>query len=101
MRRDAAPVATIATRAGRHGPSHRLVRATSSSLSDAFRSSVEVSLSRIESNPAAHAVSFETIRVALIQRFPYLIVYDFDESTIRVYAVVHAASDPQSWVTKR
>jgi hypothetical protein len=67
------------------------------SLGNRFMQSVRDALARIETNPAAYAVSFESNRTCKTKQFPYLIVYDFDERTIRVYAVVHAASDPQQW----
>lgn len=65
--------------------------------SERFKKAVLRSLSRIERNPAAFAVSFGTYRVAAAKPFPYLIVYDFDDALLNIIAVVHAASDPAGW----
>ncbi len=37
------------------------------------------------------------IRQALVSRFPYSILYSFDESAVIIYAVFHGSRDPGQW----
>lgn len=51
-------------------------------------------------NPEAEAdlaEVFQELRVALVRRFPYAIVYRVDEDQITVVAVYHSRRDPRSW----
>ncbi len=39
----------------------------------------------------------EDLRVALVDRFPYVIVYRIDDDQITVVAVYHTRRDPRGW----
>lgn len=73
-------------------------RKSSPATSERFKQAVLKALSRIERNPAAFAVSFESYRVAVAKPFPYLVVYDFDDAILNVIAVVHASGDSAGWL---
>jgi hypothetical protein len=37
------------------------------------------------------------MRRALLETFPYQVIYDIDPNEIIVYAIYHCARDPESW----
>jgi plasmid stabilization system protein ParE len=39
----------------------------------------------------------EAYRRGLVRRFPYAVFYEFIENSVTVYAVIHAARDPEKW----
>lgn len=54
-------------------------------------------LSRIRTDPAQFKRSTGNDRRLATKRFPYEIFYDFDASTIVVYAVFHTSQNPDVW----
>jgi plasmid stabilization system protein ParE len=69
----------------------------SPAVRERFKAAVRETLRRIESNPAAYAVAFDTYRAAMTGRFPYLVLYRFDDHELRILALIHAASRPERW----
>lgn len=57
-------------------------RKTAPLPAERFKQAVQKTLRRIEKNPALFAVSFEPFRIAPTKPFPYLIIYDFDDTTV-------------------
>lgn len=66
-------------------------------LGDEFLAAVEGCIERIKNNPRMNAVVRKDLRVALVSRFPYLIVYRLLPDRIRVSAVVHSSRHPRNW----
>ena len=66
-------------------------------LGEEFLRSVEASLEAIRRLPELRAPVHQNYRRALLRRFPYCIFYEFEEATVTVFYVVHAARDPAKW----
>jgi plasmid stabilization system protein ParE len=49
----------------------------------------------IRTNPEMYAKEFEDLRVAVMRRFPYLVVYRIDDDQITVVAVYHVKRNPR------
>jgi toxin ParE1/3/4 len=62
-----------------------------------FLLSVVEAFERIQQNPRTFAHSYKHVRQMLIKRFPYVVCYTFDESSINVLAVLHGHRDPNEW----
>jgi plasmid stabilization system protein ParE len=58
---------------------------------------VESTFSRIGRNPESYPVIHRDTRMALVRRFPYLVLYRVRNEEIVVVAVFHAKRDPKSW----
>ncbi|WP_306477818.1 type II toxin-antitoxin system RelE/ParE family toxin [Methyloversatilis sp.] len=70
-------------------------------LGDDFLSSVEESFERISKNPFLYPDIHRGIRRALLRRFPYGVFYFVMDGRISVLAVLHAARNPDEWLTRR
>ena len=66
-------------------------------LGDDFLAAVEECIQRIKRNPEMYAIVRKDLRVALVARFPYLIVYRLLPGRIRISAVVHGSRHPRNW----
>ena len=66
-------------------------------LGDEFLESVEECLERIRLRPESFALVKKDLRVALVERFPYLVVYRLLSDRIRISAVVHGSRHPRNW----
>ncbi|WP_337241542.1 hypothetical protein, partial [Proteus faecis] len=53
-------------------------------LGDEFLGKVDLTLERIRRGPRQSPVAFRTARIALVDRFPYIVVYEFADERIRV-----------------
>ena len=62
-----------------------------------FLLAVDNSLERIQENPEMYAVKYRDVRTARLSRFPFLIHYLMESSTIFVLAVVHSGRNPRDW----
>jgi len=66
-------------------------------LGDDFLLCVEEVFDGIRRTPGLHAEVFQELRLALIRRFPFAVVYRLDEDQITVVAVYHTRRDPSGW----
>jgi len=66
-----------------------------SSLGYDFISEVEESYKRICDHPFNYGIVNERFRRLKINRFPYLIIYEVEESTIFINAVRHTGQRPR------
>lgn len=66
-------------------------------LSSEFIRAVDACLSAIGRNPLAYQIIYKQARQALIRRFPYRILYVFDQEIITVVACFHSKRNPKSW----
>ena len=62
-----------------------------------FLESVEKTFSRIRETPELHAIVHRNARLTLVKRFPYVICYLFDGTTVFVIAVFHGHRMPTAW----
>jgi plasmid stabilization system protein ParE len=64
-------------------------------LGDEFVEEVETVFKNIESNPHIFQIQKKNIRYGYIKRFPYLIIYEVEESGIIIYGVIRAQRAPK------
>ena len=48
-------------------------------------------------SPKMYPTVFRRMRRALVETFPYQVIYEIDPDVIVVYAVYHCARDPEGW----
>lgn len=66
-------------------------------LGSEFVRAVDACLSNVGRNPLAYPIIHKQARRALIRRFPYGILYVFDQETVSVIACFHGKRNPKSW----
>lgn len=66
-------------------------------LGEEFLSCVDACVAAVLRMPEMQAVVHKQYRRALVRRFPYAVFYEYEEHTVTVYAVFHAARDPKKW----
>jgi toxin ParE1/3/4 len=66
-------------------------------LGTAFLDRVRDVFARIAANPQLHAVVYQDVRKAVVQKFPYVVLYQEEASEVVVIAVFHTARDPAIW----
>jgi mRNA-degrading endonuclease RelE of RelBE toxin-antitoxin system len=73
--------------------------AKSSALGDRFRAAVDGAFDAIEKSPELSPFAFRDLNVRFyrLRRFPYLILFQVEESAIVVIGVRHGASNPEKW----
>ncbi len=62
-----------------------------------FRESLRAAVARIAANPKQFATGPRQTRRALLQRFPYLLIFREAEEDCYVVAVFHMSRDPTTW----
>jgi plasmid stabilization system protein ParE len=71
--------------------------ARQSGLGRDFLLRVDACLSLIRKNPHSYPVKYKQVRQALLQRFPYSVLYLAAEDAVSVIAVFHSKRDPAIW----
>lgn len=66
-------------------------------LGDRFLQAVRTTIAKIERHPEAFPRAHQDFHRALVPRFPYAIVFDVSRDLVTIYAVYHAARDPDIW----
>ena len=64
-------------------------------LGEEFLSCVDACIATILRMSEMQAVVHKRYRRSLVRRFPYAVFYEHESSTVTVYAVFHAAGDPE------
>lgn len=66
-------------------------------LGDDFLLCVEEVLDRLRRTPGLYGKVLQDLRLALVRRFPYMVIYRVDEDQVTVLAVYHTLRDPRGW----
>ncbi len=66
-----------------------------------FLDAAEQALKRLLANPGAYALVYRDRRRALLDRFPYGLVYRVIDDQVVVVAVVHAKRSPRVWRSRQ
>jgi plasmid stabilization system protein ParE len=66
-------------------------------LGDDFLLCLEETLQRLRRMPELYAKTFQDLRLALVRRFPFAVIYRIDDNQITVIAIYHTSRDPRSW----
>lgn len=70
-------------------------------LGRAYSTEVLSAILRILDYPAAWAVLDGTVRRCIIHRFPYAVLYNIEEDSIFILAVMPLRRDPEYWKSRR
>ena len=70
-------------------------------LGERFASAIERTLVLIETNPTAYQVVEDSIRRAVVRKFPYSVFYVTEEDRVVVLAVFHQSMDPRRLAVRR
>jgi plasmid stabilization system protein ParE len=70
-------------------------------LANRFRNNVKRCLANIEQRPESFGLADDSIRIARIDAFPYLVPFESSAKAIEILAVVHATTDPRKWKRRR
>ncbi len=62
-----------------------------------FVQAIEKCIHMVQGNPRLCEVVLEDFRRASLERFPYVVFYEFSEDTIVIHGVFHCARDPGAW----
>jgi plasmid stabilization system protein ParE len=65
-----------------------------------FMQSVDEALSRIRANPSQYPVVYQSLRRAVVRRFPFAVFYEVTEDEIQIIAVFHSRRDPEKWQSR-
>lgn len=67
-------------------------------LGERLRHSIKQAIDLIQARPLTFPVVFgSNVRHAVIQDFPYRIVFSVDNDTIVIFAIFHASRNPMIW----
>ena len=69
----------------------------STTLGDEFLKYVNKRIESIERNPEMYPRVHRKMRRALLERFPYQVLFEIDSNEVVVYAIYHCARDPEGW----
>ena len=66
-------------------------------LGEEFLEAAEAAVKRILASPKGHTVLYKDRRRALLERFPYSLVYRLINDQVVIIGVVHAKRSPSVW----
>lgn len=70
-------------------------------LGEQFLDAVRATFERVEHRPLQFPVVTESVRRALVARFPYGVFFTLDETIPTVIAVIHLHRDPAEWQRRK
>jgi len=70
-------------------------------LGNEFLDEVEHAITTIQRSPAAWPIYFYNTRRFLVHRFPFAVVYRYDEVKIQIVAVPHQRRKPSYWKSRK
>jgi toxin ParE1/3/4 len=75
--------------------------AISPALANRFRDVVTLKLHQIRADPESFPFDERPTRFANLGRFPYVMFFTADAQAVTVIGVLHGASDPDRWRSRR
>lgn len=66
-------------------------------LGERFLEYLESKASFIQNNPRAYPLKHDYLRLALIDKFPFLLVYELAKGKVIIYHVFHTSRNPEYW----
>jgi plasmid stabilization system protein ParE len=70
-------------------------------LGEEFLEALEQAFSRIQANPLLYRKQSKERRLSVLQRFPYVLIFEEAAEEVVVYAVFHTSRHPQSWKKRK
>jgi plasmid stabilization system protein ParE len=69
-------------------------------LGDEFLQCVEAVFEDVRRIPSLYGEVFQDLRLGLVRRFPYAVVYRADDDQVTVVAVYHTRREPRAWQSR-
>lgn len=69
-------------------------------LGNRLRASVRDLFTAITNRPDSYGKIHDELRVALLKRFPYVILFEHHADHVAILGIFHAASDPKDWLKR-
>ncbi len=69
----------------------------STDLGNRFRASVRDRIETITDRPDSFGRIHEQYRAAMLEQFPYVILFEHEKQTVAILGIFHAASDRDGW----
>ena len=69
-------------------------------LGDEFAAAIRAVILGILAQPKRHTVVLRETRRARVIRFPFVVYYRIESSTIRIVSVFHTCRDPKTWQSR-
>ncbi len=69
-------------------------------LGNRFRASIRDRLKTITDRPDSYGRIHEQLRAAMIDRFPYVVLFEHRSESVTILGIFHAASDQERWVER-
>jgi plasmid stabilization system protein ParE len=66
-------------------------------LGEEFLRCVDACIQFIRRSPGIYQVVHENYRRGVVRRFPYVVFYEYSDTTVVIYAVFHCSQDPKKW----
>ena len=66
-------------------------------LGERFLTRIDEILLRIGASPEVHARIYGEVRKAVVQRFPYIVLYRVEPTEVVVLSVFHTSRNPAEW----
>ena len=73
---------------------YRWYESRAEGLGEEFLGSLDAACRKIADNPELYPVRFDSFRRILINRFPYAIYFEEDETKIVIYYIFHCSQNP-------
>jgi len=65
-----------------------------------FRDKIEELLVRIEDSPRQFAAEYDDVRMAVPEKYPYVVYFRIMKRFIQVFAIHHGRRDPAAWKSR-
>lgn len=75
-------------------------REHSRAAAERFESALDVCFTAVEESPELWALVDDSVRVAKVRKYPYLVYFRFDGQIVTVFAIVHHARDGSVWQSR-
>ena len=69
-------------------------------VGDDFLDKIEATIAHIERSPTLSPIVAHDIRKAVVQKFPYIILYHIVNERIIILSIFHTKQDPQKWMKR-
>ena len=69
----------------------------STRVAESFFKQINSSLETIKKNLRSFPYAYKSVQKFVVKKFPFVIYYQLDESSIRVIAIFHTSRNPEIW----
>jgi hypothetical protein len=73
----------------------------SAGLGSRFQKQVKHQINLLKIKAEYYSVRYSDVRCMVIKKFPFLVHYIIEESTVKIFAVLHTSRNPLIWKERR